>query len=147
MDQKTIGPYCIVRVLGEGAMGMVLEARHQLLDRRVAIKILHPHMARDASICRRFINEALAVNRCRHRGIVDISDHGVLDNGSPYLVMEYIEGETVNQALDRSDGTLSLEAALRIGHEAAEALSAAHAKGIVHRDLKPDKITPVEKAL
>lgn len=121
-------------------MGMVLEAREPTLERRVAIKILHSHWAKDPSVCRRFINEARAVNKVRHRAIVDITEHGILDDGTPYLVMEYIEGETVNQLLKRSDGALPWEEAIRIGHEAAEALSVAHAADIVHRDLKPDNI-------
>ncbi len=135
-----IGPYRLVRKLGEGGMGEVYEARHETIERQVAIKVLHPQYARDAEINRRFINEARAVNLINHSGLVQISDVGQLANGSLYIVMEYLRGETLGQRLKRLSGWLPISQVLYVAWQVTSALVAAHEVGITHRDLKPDNI-------
>lgn len=132
------GRYRIVRPLGEGGMGVVYEAEHLLLRRRVAVKLLHPRYASVPEAVRRFVREARAVAAVGHQGIVDVLDFGSVD-GRAYLVMELLAGETLADRLDR-EGTLSIERACHITAQALSAISAAHAAGVVHRDLKPENI-------
>lgn len=129
-----IGPYRIARKLGEGGMGAVYEAMHQVISRRVAIKILHPDSERSPDAINRFINEARAVNLIGHPGLVQITDYGNLADGSGYLVMEYLAGESLASRLKNSSGKLAPEDAVHIGSQFASALSACHKKGIIHRD-------------
>lgn len=137
---RAIGPYRLVRKLGEGGMGEVFEAVHTTIERQVAIKILRSPYARDPSVSQRCVNEARAVNIIKHPGIVQISDIGQLDDHSPYIVMEYLHGETLGQRLARSPTRLPLSQVLHISWQVASALVAAHDVGIVHRDLKPDNL-------
>ena len=134
-----IGPYQVVRKLGEGGMGAVFEAVQDPIGRRVAIKILHPKYAQDPGICARFFNEARAVNLIDHPGVVQISDYGQLPDGTAYLVMEYLKGETLSQR-QKSKGMPPLPEIMRLARQIAAALSAAHEKNVYHRDLKPDNI-------
>ncbi len=136
----TIGPYRIVRLLGAGGMGAVYEAVHESIERRVALKVLHPNLANDPSAAMRFFNEARAVNIVDHPAIVQVSDYGRLADGTAYLVMELLHGETLSQRLVRCKPGLPLVDTLRVARQLAAALTAAHAKGIVHRDLKPDNL-------
>ena len=138
MIGTSIGNYQIQRLIGEGGMGKVYLAVHPGIGRQAAVKVLTPSDAADPQIVSRFITEARAANAIRHPNIVDIYDSGVLDNGTPYLVMEYLEGEMLTQALAR--GPLPLEDAIDWGCQIAEALAAAHALEVVHRDLKPDNL-------
>ncbi len=140
MDREAIGPYRIVRPLGKGGMGVVLEAERPDIDRRAAIKILHPELASNEEYAQRFLNEARAVNSIRHPGIVEIYDHGKLEDGTTYLIMEFIEGETLTRRLKNAGGVLPIEDASWICREVALAVAAAHKRGIIHRDLKPDNI-------
>ena len=140
MDREAIGPYRVVRILGRGGMGVVLEAVHQAIGRRVAVKVLHAELASNAEYAQRFLNEACAANSINHSSIVDIYDMGTLPDGTTYLVMELIEGETLGRRRDRRGGTLPVEEAAWIGREIALAMAAAHKEGIVHRDLKPDNV-------
>ncbi len=119
-------------------MGQVYLAVHPDIGRRAAVKVLPAGDATDPEIASRFLTEARAANAIRHPNIVDIYDLGVLPNGAPYIVMEYLEGETLTQALRR--GPLELEDAVDWSCQVAEALSAAHAGDVVHRDLKPDNL-------
>ncbi len=135
-----IGPYRIVRKLGEGGMGEVFEAVHLTIERQVAIKILRSPYARDPGIQQRLVNEARAVNLIKHPGLVQVSDLGQLSDGSPYIVMEYLAGETLAQRFHRSAGRMLLADALHTTWQVATALSAAHEVGIIHRDLKPENI-------
>src|SRR4051812_44924273 len=91
----TIGPYRILGKLGEGGMGAVFEAVHQDIERRVAIKILHPQYTQNQEFISRFFNEARAVNRINHPGLVQISDYGKLADGTAYIVMEFLSGESL----------------------------------------------------
>lgn len=121
-------------------MGTVFEAVHETIERRVAIKVLKAEFARVPEVAIRFVNEARAVNRVEHPGIVQISDYGRLPDDTAYIVMEYLRGETLEQRIQRSGGTLPLSDALDIGGQIAAALAAAHAQGIVHRDIKPQNV-------
>ena len=139
-DREVIGPYRIVRILGRGGMGMVLEGIHQAIGRRVAIKVLHAELASNAEHAQRFLNEACAANSINHPSIVDVYDMGTLPDGTTYLVMEFIEGETLSRRRESRGGTLPIAEAAWIGREIALAMAAAHNEGIVHRDLKPDNV-------
>jgi serine/threonine-protein kinase len=138
MMPLALGPYRVVRQLGEGGMGVVYEAVNDAIERRVAIKVLHPEYAKNAEVTARFFNEARAVNRIEHPGLVQISDYAQLPDGTVYIVMEFLRGESLASRLQR--GRLQLGSALLIAWQIADALSAAHSKSIVHRDLKPDNV-------
>jgi serine/threonine protein kinase len=140
MTLEQIGPYKVLRKLGEGGMGAVFEALHETIEKRVAIKILHPEYARTSEFAARFFNEARAVNKIDHPGLVQVNDYGQLPDGTAYIVMEYLKGETLGFRLKRTSGNVPLGESLRLLRQIASALSAAHKKGIVHRDLKPDNI-------
>ena len=120
-------------------MGAVYEAKHPLIEKRVAIKLLKPERSAHPELAQRFLNEARATSAIRHPNIVEVMDLGTLPNGAPYLVMELLEGETLADRLDRV-GRLALPVALEFTFQTASALEAAHARGIVHRDLKPDNV-------
>jgi len=134
----SIGNYQIQRLIGEGGMGKVYLAEHPGIGRLAAVKVLTPSDAADPQIVSRFITEARAANAIRHPNIVDIYDSGVLEGGTPYIVMEFLDGEALKDALAR--GPLPLEDAIDWGCQIAEALAAAHAHDVVHRDLKPDNL-------
>lgn len=140
MIGTTVGPYRVVRKLGEGGMGAVFEALHEAIERRVAIKVLHAQYARNTEFALRFFNEARAVNRVDHPGLVQISDYGQLPDSIAYIVMEYLKGETLGKRLQDLAGPMSVPDVLKLGLQIADSLTAAHAKGIVHRDLKPDNV-------
>ena len=136
----TIGPYKIVEKLGEGGMGAVYKAVHEAIERTVAIKVLHPEFAKIAEFTGRFFNEARAVNRIDHPGVVQVGDFGELSDGTAYIVMEYLRGESLAARLEKVDGPMELASALNIAAQVADTLAVAHEKGIIHRDLKPDNI-------
>lgn len=135
-----IGPYRVTRLIGEGGMGAVYEAVHQTIHRQVAIKVLHPDASRGTDAINRFINEARAANIIRHAGLVQVTDFGSLADGSGYLVMEYLPGETLAQRIEASGGKLSPEESVNVGIQIASALAACHKHGVVHRDLKPGNV-------
>lgn len=134
-----IGNYKVIARLGEGGMGAVYLAEHPLLGLKVAIKVLRKDLAKDAEMVGRFFNEAKAVTLLKHPNIVRVTDYGQLTDGSPYIEMEFLEGESLVGRL-RTAGRLTPELAIDLTCQAAAALGAAHARGIVHRDLKPDNI-------
>jgi serine/threonine-protein kinase len=135
---SSIGNLRLTQVLGEGGMGTVYLAEHPRLRRSSAIKVLHPWLVQDSKAVKRFFDEAHASNAIRHPNIVDIYDCGTLPDLSPYIVMEYLEGETLASRLQR--GPLPIGVALDYMCQAASALAAAESKGIVHRDLKPENL-------
>lgn len=137
---EKIGPYRILRKLGEGGMGAVFEGLHELIERKVAIKILRPEYAAQPEFTARFFNEARAVNRVDHPGLVQISDYGQLPDSTAYIVMEFLNGESLATRLKARGAALPLEQALNIGSQLADSLAAAHEKSIIHRDLKPDNV-------
>src|SRR5262245_21762562 len=132
-----LGPYQIVAPLGAGGMGEVYKARDTRLDRTIAIKVLPPHTAERPEIRQRFEREARAVSALNHPHICTLYDIGQQD-GQDYLVMEYLDGETLAHRLRR--GALALSETLRTAREVADAVDRAHRTGIVHRDLKPGNI-------
>jgi serine/threonine protein kinase len=136
---QLFGNYRIVRLIGEGGFGEVYLAENPLIERRAAVKVLHTALAQDAELVRRFLNEARAVSAIRHRNIIEVFDAGVTPEGAPYLLMEFLEGVSLQKRLtDR--GRLALAQVLEIARQAGSALAAAHAAGIVHRDLKPENL-------
>ena len=137
---EKFGDYEIVRLIGRGGMGAVYEAMNANISRRAAIKVLLPEFAKEDDTVRRFFNEARAVNTINHPGVVQVSDVGKRPDGSLYLVMELLEGQTLTQRLQQCAGKLSEEETITICWQLAGALSAAHAKNIIHRDLKPGNI-------
>ena len=140
---EKIGPYRILRKLGEGGMGAVYEGLHELIERKVAIKILRPEYAAKPEFTARFFNEARAVNRVDHPGLVQISDYGQLPDTTTYIVMEFLNGESLATRLKNRAAALPLEQALNMGSQLADSLAAAHEKNIIHRDLKPDNVMVV----
>lgn len=134
-----IGHYRIVRKIAAGGMGIVYEAEHESLGRRVAIKTLRRSILRDDEMVRRFLGEAIAAARIRHSGVVTVYDFGNLPDGTTYLVMEYLEGETLSRAMSEGEA-MTIERVVELGRQIATTLAHAHAAGIVHRDLKPDNI-------
>ena len=133
----TLGPYEILSPIGAGGMGEVYKARDTRLDRTVAIKVLPEHVASDPDLKQRFEREARTVAALNHPHICTLHDIGSQD-GVDFLVMEYLEGQTVAQRLEK--GALPLDQALQIAIDMADALDKAHRQGIVHRDLKPANI-------
>ena len=132
-----LGPYEIVSALGAGGMGEVYKAKDTRLDRTVAIKVLPSHLSDDAALRERFDREARAVSSLNHPHICTLYDIG-REGGVDFLVMEFIEGESLGKRLER--GPLPLPDALRRGIEIADALDEAHRHGVVHRDLKPGNV-------
>jgi len=135
-----VGGYTVIRLLGQGGMGQVYLAQHQRIARRVAVKVLLPELSANGSVIDRFFTEARATSLIRHPGIVEVLDCDVLD-GQAFIVMEYLEGESLAGYLARTGGLTGDPAfALAVVGQVAVAVGAAHATGIVHRDLKPDNI-------
>ena len=132
-----LDPYEIISPLGAGGMGEVYRARDSRLGRDVALKILPDSFSQNTDRLNRFAQEARAVAALNHPNILAVFDIGQ-HNGSPFLVSELLEGETLRAALDR--GALPQRKTIEYGVQIAHGLAAAHEKGIVHRDLKPENI-------
>jgi eukaryotic-like serine/threonine-protein kinase len=132
-----LGPYEVVSAAGAGGMGEVYRARDSRLDRTVAIKLLPPHLAGRDDLRQRFQTEARAIARLQHANICAVFDVGE-EGGVDYLVLEYLEGETLEKQLER--GPLPISDVLRTGAQIAAGLDAAHRAGITHRDLKPANV-------
>ena len=139
MVGQKVGRYRITEKLGQGGMGIVFAAVHEKLSTRAVVKVLHEHLSQNTTMAKRFENEAMAAAKIGHPGIVKIMDIGTLDDGSLFILMEYLEGESLARRLDNAK-SLPEETVVSFIRQAAGALSAAHAKDIVHRDLKPDNI-------
>jgi len=131
--------YRLERELGRGAMGTVWSAMHLTLEQRVAIKFIGAEFADSVEARLRFRTEARAAAHLKSRYVVQVYDDGETQEGTPYIVMQYLEGETLEQRLER-EGSVPLFDAVRITGHVARALRRAHARGIVHRDLKPGNI-------
>src|ERR1700682_3302445 len=129
-----LGPYEVIAPLGAGGMGEVYRATDTRLDRTVAIKILPDHLSDNPEARQRFEREARAISSLNHPNICTLHDVGHQD-GTDFLVMEYLEGETLADRLMK--GPLSPEQVLRYGMEICEGLERAHKSGVIHRDLKP----------
>ena len=135
------GRYQLIRQMATGGMASIYEALDTRLDRKVAVKIMHPHLAQDEQFVERFIREAKAAAALSHPNIVAVQDQGWNQNGTPaiFLVMEMIEGHTLREYLNEQ-GSLSVKDGIKFLLPVLSALSAAHKIGIVHRDLKPENI-------
>ncbi len=138
LGQVISGRYRIDEVVGGGGMGAVYRAENVTTRGRVAIKVLHPEMLGNAEAVARFEREAVALGRVVHPNIAAARDVGRLDDGSCFLVLDYLEGEDLRALVNR--GALPQERALRIARQIALGLDAVHAIGIVHRDLKPENV-------
>jgi eukaryotic-like serine/threonine-protein kinase len=134
-----INNYQVVSILGEGGMGAVYLAEHPFMGRKAAIKVLRKDLAEDPTLVERFMNEARAANAIRHPNIIDIIDVGLLPSGIPYLMMEFLDGESLAKRIER-ERPMPVAEAVDVAVQTAAALAAAHEKGIVHRDLKPDNL-------
>ncbi len=133
-----LGPYRLLNILGIGGMGLVFQAEDTQLQRRVALKVVKPGLATSASARERFHREARTAAVLQHDHIVTIYQEGE-DHGVPFLAMQLLEGESLEDRL-RRESPLPIAEILRIGGETAEALGAAHARGLIHRDIKPANI-------
>jgi hypothetical protein len=132
-----IGHYEVLQVLGRGGFGIVVRAFDEHLHRVVAVKVLSPQMAATSPARKRFLREARSSAQLLHENVVQVFEVG--EQPLPFLVMEYVPGETLQDRLDRT-GPLDVPDVLRIGRQAAEGLAAAHAKDLIHRDVKPGNI-------
>jgi serine/threonine protein kinase len=139
------GKYRVDRVLGVGGMGVVVAATHLQLDEKVAIKFLLPDAAKQKDVVERFDREAKAAVKIKSEHVARVSDVGKLDNGAPYMVMEYLQGKDLAQMIE-DHGALPVPAAVEYLLQASEALAEAHALGIVHRDLKPANLFLTQRA-
>ncbi len=133
------GKWHIEGLIDVGGMGAVYEVTHRN-GRRAAIKILHPRFAEDMEVRTRFLREGYVANRIDHPGAVAILDDDITRDGSPFLVMELLDGEPLSVSLSRAGGTLPVAEALAVAGQVLEILEAAHANGVVHRDIKPANV-------
>ncbi|MBW2261941.1 MAG: protein kinase [Deltaproteobacteria bacterium] len=133
------GKYELLRLLGEGGMGAVYEARHVEIRQHVALKLLHFQLARDQEIRQRFFREAMSAGEIGHENIIEMHDIGRDVTGSIYLVMELLKGESLAEKVRRV-GAMDVAQAADVMLQALDALNASHAKGITHRDMKPENV-------
>ncbi|MCI0571855.1 MAG: serine/threonine protein kinase [Myxococcaceae bacterium] len=141
---QVLGPYRLLRLLGEGSMGRVFQARHMRLGREVALKVLRAEHARNTALVVRFFEEARTVNRISHAHIVEVFDFVEdRDSGHVFCVMELLMGRSLAQRL--REGPMPLPLVCHVARQLCSALGAAHAVGVVHRDLKPDNIYLVDR--
>jgi eukaryotic-like serine/threonine-protein kinase len=144
-DDVLAEKYRIERVLGQGGMGIVVAAMHLHLEERVAIKFLLPELAHDPALVGRFLREGRSAIKIRSEHVVRVLDVGTLPGGTPYMVMEYLEGKNFEELLE-DQGRIPVELAVDHLLQATEALAEAHALGMVHRDLKPANLFLAHRA-
>ena len=133
------GKYEVLSVIGGGAMGLVYKARHTLMKRVVAVKVLRPNMALDETTVSRFQKESEALSVLDHPNILKVFDFGLNEQGQPYLVTDYLEGDTLADILNK-DEFIDHKRAVELFKQASSALSHAHKNGVIHRDMKPSNI-------
>ncbi len=139
------GKYRVESVIGQGGMGVVVAATHEGLDQRVAIKFLAPEAMRSAEAVERFLREAKVAAKVKSDHVARVSDVGRVEGGTPFIVMEHLEGTDLAGLVDRS-GAMPIDEVCEIGLQACEALAEVHAAGIVHRDLKPSNLFITRRA-
>jgi serine/threonine-protein kinase len=147
IHQTLAGRYYIQKKLGEGGMGAVYMATHNLLEKQVALKILHGEFARKADLVERFMQEAKAASRIRHENVIDISDFGKTPEGNVFFAMELLRGHDLHEEIARArlaGQLLPWARSKKMFLQICSALTAAHAQGIIHRDLKPENVYLVE---
>jgi serine/threonine-protein kinase len=127
------------RLLGVGGMACVYAATHRN-KKRAAVKMLHREYSTDAAIRERFLREGYLANSVGHRGVVTVDDDDIAEDGTAFIVMELLDGETLEQRWRRKEQRLPVEEALAVADQVLDALAAAHDKGVVHRDLKPENL-------
>jgi serine/threonine-protein kinase len=132
------GRYELLELIGKGGMSSVYKAHDRLLDRQIAVKVLHPHFTEDEEYVERFRREARSVAQLSHPNIVTVIDRGE-DDGRQFIVFEYVEGENLKQLLERT-GPMPVRDALLLALQMARALSFAHGRGLIHRDVKPQNV-------
>jgi serine/threonine-protein kinase len=134
------GKYTLDRLLGEGGMGAVYAATHRN-GLQVAIKMLHPSLSADDTVRARFLREGYAANKVKHSSVVTVLDDEIdEEEGTAFLVLELLEGETAESYVKRSGGIMPVEQALVLADRVLDVLAAAHSQGVVHRDIKPDNL-------
>ena len=139
VGETLAGKYLVDRVLGAGGMGVVVQATHMMLNTRVAMKFLLPQYAHDQRIVTRFLREARAAVSIKNRHVASVIDIGTLESGSPYIVMEYLEGSDLGVVID-AELKLEPTRAARFLLQACQGLASAHAGNVVHRDIKPGNL-------
>jgi serine/threonine-protein kinase len=144
IGQLVADRYQVEELLGVGGMGSVYRARHVQLRKIVALKTLHPEMTRLPEAVARFEREAIAASRIDHKNVAAATDFGRLKDGTFYLILEYVEGESLREYLHR-EKCLDWRQSLHVARQIADALKAAHGQGIVHRDLKPENVMLVSR--
>src|ERR1700685_610061 len=147
IGQTIGGRYTIVRLLGEGGMGAVYLGEQNIGGtlRKVAIKTLHAYLSQDPKILQRFERECATVAELQHPNTIQLYDFGKTDDGILYMVMEFVQGESLAAVLEKK-GALEPARTEHILHQICDALGEAHSMGIIHRDLKPDNIVLTERA-
>ncbi|MCA9634343.1 MAG: serine/threonine protein kinase, partial [Myxococcales bacterium] len=133
------GKWTLDGVLGVGGMATVYAATHRNQS-RVAIKMLHPEVALDAEVTARFLREGYVANTVDHPGTVQVFDDDVTEDGAAFLVMELLEGETLESRWERKGHQLPVSEVLPVVDQLLDVLASAHAKGVIHRDLKPENL-------
>lgn len=141
--EEVVGPYRVGAPIGAGAAANVFEAVHVETGQRVALKILNPDWAGRAEIVSRFVREGRALQRLNHPNIVRVFDHGICENGAPWIAMERLRSSTLDAVMQESSG-LDVPRAIRLGVDIARALGAVHEAKIVHRDVKPENVLVVD---
>ena len=145
LGQEISGHIEIRQLVGVGAMGRVYRAFQRGIDRDVAVKILHRELSANAQLVSRFTREAKVASRLQHPNVVQVLLAGQLPDRALYMVMEYLDGMSLQSALAAAGGALPLPRALHIALQLCEAVGEAHAQGIVHRDLKPENVMLVRR--
>ena len=143
LGRTIAGRYLIEDKIGGGGMGVVYRAKHQVIARDVAIKFLHQRYTRDPTSRKRFLGEARAANQINHENIIDITDFGETDDGLVYLVMEYLQGRSLDHEI--AGRPMGAARALRIAIQIAAGLARAHELDVIHRDVKPGNVFLLRK--
>ncbi len=131
--------YRIKRKIGEGGMGIVYEAIHEAIEKRIALKVLHARYSASPDVVSRFKQEAISASRIKHQNVIDVFDFGQLGDGSCFIAMEYLEGVDLGAALERRRH-FAPDESIRIAVQMCRALGLGHGRGVVHRDLKPENV-------
>ncbi len=139
LGQVVVGKYRLLDVLGEGGMGVVYLAEHELIEKTIALKVLRKEYSGKSDLVQRFKQEAISASRIKHPNVLDVFDFGQLENGCFFLAMEYLQGHDLAAELARS-GVIEPALAVRLALQMCRALGAAHSRGVVHRDMKPENV-------